>query len=188
MDSLPTPLLPPVVVKATLMMREDITPSASGWKYAEYRMSKNQMKEKVGASKIIGLIHDRPVYVLCKNYERQRVENDLKRLHQNSVQIESDFKREIDITLPSARSHAEDQLKNKCKQKHDETVADFGLAVRFRNGAVREFKNRGGEMTNYKYAELFAANVHERHQRIALELVTDLDPDNDDAIVIFSSA
>ena len=27
---------------------------------------------------------------------------------------------------------------------------------------VREFKNRGGEMTNYKYAELFAANVHER--------------------------
>ncbi|XRB23034.1 retrovirus-related Pol polyprotein [Pseudoscourfieldia marina] len=31
-------------------------------------------------------------------------------------------------------------------------------------------------MTNYKYAELFAANVHERHQRIALELVTDLDP------------
>ena len=50
-------------------MRENITPSASGWKYAEYRMSKNQMKEKVGASKIIGLlIHDRPVYVLCKNY------------------------------------------------------------------------------------------------------------------------
>ena len=68
MDSLPTPLLPPVVVKATLM-REDITPSASGWKYAEYRMSKNQMKEKVGASKIIAwLIHDRHVYVLCKNY------------------------------------------------------------------------------------------------------------------------
>ena len=67
MDSLPTPLLPPVV-KATLM-REDITPSASGWKYAEYRMSKNQMKEKVGASKIIAwLIHDRHVYVLCKNY------------------------------------------------------------------------------------------------------------------------
>ncbi|XRB18234.1 hypothetical protein RI054_17g80800 [Pseudoscourfieldia marina] len=67
----------------------------------------------------------------------------------------------------------EDQLKTKTKQKHDETVAEFGL--RFR-GAVREFKNRGGEMTNYKYAELFAANVHERHQRIALELVTDLDP------------
>ncbi|XRB19312.1 retrovirus-related Pol polyprotein [Pseudoscourfieldia marina] len=83
------------------------------------------------------------------------------------------LKREIDITLPSARSHAEDQLKTKTKQKHDETVAEFGL--RFR-GAVREFKNRGGEMTNYKYAELFAANVHERHQRIALELVTDLDP------------
>ncbi|XRB14892.1 retrovirus-related Pol polyprotein [Pseudoscourfieldia marina] len=79
------------------------------------------------------------------------------------------LKREIDITLPSARSHAEDQLKTKTKQKHDETVAEFGL--RFR-GAVREFKNRGGEMTNYKYAELFAANVHERHQRIALELKT----------------
>ncbi|XRB16525.1 RNA-dependent DNA polymerase [Pseudoscourfieldia marina] len=71
------------------------------------------------------------------------------------------LKREIDITLPSARSHAEDQLKTKTKQKHDETVAEFGL--RFR-GAVREFKNRGGEMTNYKYAELFAANVHERHR------------------------
>ena len=28
--------------------------------------------------------------------------------------------------------------------------------------AIREFKNREGEMTNYKYAELFAANVHER--------------------------
>ncbi|XRB14959.1 retrovirus-related Pol polyprotein [Pseudoscourfieldia marina] len=39
-------------------------------------------------------------------------------------------------------------------------------------------------MTNYKYAELFAANVHERHQRIALELVTDLDPDDDNAIII----
>ncbi|XRB17836.1 retrovirus-related Pol polyprotein [Pseudoscourfieldia marina] len=91
------------------------------------------------------------------------------------------LKREIDITLPSARSHAEDQLKTKTKQKHDETVAEFGL--RFR-GAVREFKNRGGEMTNYKYAELFAANVHERHQRIALELVTDLDPDDDNAIII----
>ncbi|XRB24844.1 hypothetical protein RI054_40g147000 [Pseudoscourfieldia marina] len=61
------------------------------------------------------------------------------------------LKREIDITLPSARSHAEDQLKTKTKQKHDETVAEFGL--RFR-GAVREFKNRGGEMTNYKYAEM----------------------------------
>ncbi|XRB23584.1 retrovirus-related Pol polyprotein [Pseudoscourfieldia marina] len=81
---------------------------------------------------------------------------------------------------PSRRSHAEDQLKTKTKQKHDETVAEFGL--RFR-GAVREFKNRGGEMTNYKYAE-FAANVHERHQRIALELVTDLDPDDDNAIII----
>ncbi|XRB23313.1 retrotransposon protein [Pseudoscourfieldia marina] len=79
------------------------------------------------------------------------------------------------------RSHAEDQLKTKTKQKHDETVAEFGL--RFR-GARREFKNRGGEMTNYKYAELFAANVHERHQRIALELVTDLDPDDDNAIII----
>ena len=39
-------------------------------------------------------------------------------------------------------------------------------------------------MTNYKYAELFAANVHERHQRIALELVTDLDPDDDNAIIM----
>ncbi|XRB19874.1 RNA-dependent DNA polymerase [Pseudoscourfieldia marina] len=95
--------------------------------------------------------------------------------------MQPDSKREIDITLPSARSHAEDQLKTKTKQKHDETVAEFGL--RFR-GAVREFKNRGGEMTNYKYAELFAANVHERHQRIALELVTDLDPDDDNAIII----
>ncbi|XRB21177.1 hypothetical protein RI054_26g110260 [Pseudoscourfieldia marina] len=45
--------------------------------------------------------------------------------------------------------------------------SDYAFAVR-----VREFKNRGGEMTNYKYAELFAANVHERHQRIALELKT----------------
>ncbi|XRB10872.1 retrovirus-related Pol polyprotein [Pseudoscourfieldia marina] len=85
------------------------------------------------------------------------------------MQLWTALKREIDITLPSARSHAEDQLKTKTKQKHDETVAEFGL--RFR-GAVREFKNRGGEMTNYKYAELFAANVHERHQRIALELKT----------------
>ncbi|XRB11302.1 integrase catalytic domain-containing protein [Pseudoscourfieldia marina] len=91
----------------------------------------------------------------------------------DGMQLWTALKREIDITLPSARSHAEDQLKTKTKQKHDETVAEFGL--RFR-GAVREFKNRGGEMTNYKYAELFAANVHERHQRIALELVTDLDP------------
>ncbi|XRB22860.1 retrovirus-related Pol polyprotein [Pseudoscourfieldia marina] len=97
------------------------------------------------------------------------------------MQLWTALKREIDITLPSARSHAEDQLKTKTKQKHDETVAEFGL--RFR-GAVREFKNRGGEMTNYKYAELFAANVHERHQRIALELVTDLDPDDDNAIII----
>ncbi|XRB20154.1 retrovirus-related Pol polyprotein [Pseudoscourfieldia marina] len=91
----------------------------------------------------------------------------------DGMQLWTALKREIDITLPSARSHAEDQLKTKTKQKHDETVAEFGL--RFR-GAVREFKNRGGEMTNYKYAELFAANVHERHRRIALELVTDLDP------------
>ncbi|XRB13761.1 hypothetical protein RI054_07g35990 [Pseudoscourfieldia marina] len=87
----------------------------------------------------------------------------------DGMQLWTALKREIDITLPSARSHAEDQLKTKTKQKHDETVAEFGL--RFR-GAVREFKNRGGEMTNYKYAELFAANVHERHQRIALELKT----------------
>ncbi|XRB24332.1 retrovirus-related Pol polyprotein [Pseudoscourfieldia marina] len=65
------------------------------------------------------------------------------------------LKREIDITLPSARSHAEDQLKTKTKQKHDETVAEFGL--RFRGA---------------------------RHQRIALELVTDLDPDDDNAIII----
>ncbi|XRB12274.1 retrovirus-related Pol polyprotein [Pseudoscourfieldia marina] len=99
----------------------------------------------------------------------------------DGMQLWTTLKREIDITLPSARSHAEDQLKTKTKQKHDETVAEFGL--RFR-GAVREFKNRGGEMTNYKYAELFAANVHERHQRIALELVTDLDPDDDNAIII----
>ncbi|XRB20680.1 hypothetical protein RI054_25g105290 [Pseudoscourfieldia marina] len=56
--------------------------------------------------------------------------------------------------------------------------SDYAFAVR------REFKNRGGEMTNYKYAELFVANVHERHQRIALELVTDLDPDDDNAIII----
>ncbi|XRB14738.1 retrovirus-related Pol polyprotein [Pseudoscourfieldia marina] len=99
----------------------------------------------------------------------------------DGMQLWTALKREIDITLPSARSHAEDQLKTKTKQKHDETVAEFGL--RFR-GAIREFKNRGGEMTNYKYAELFAANVHERHQRIALELVTDLDPDDDNAIII----
>ncbi|XRB17802.1 retrovirus-related Pol polyprotein [Pseudoscourfieldia marina] len=99
----------------------------------------------------------------------------------DGMQLWTALKREIDITLPSARSHAEDQLKTKTKQKHDETVAEFGL--RFR-GAVRRFKNRGGEMTNYKYAELFAANVHERHQRIALELVTDLDPDDDNAIII----
>ncbi|XRB10312.1 retrovirus-related Pol polyprotein [Pseudoscourfieldia marina] len=99
----------------------------------------------------------------------------------DGMQLWTALKREIDITLPSARSHAEDQLKTKTKQKHDETVAEFGL--RFR-GAVREFKNRGGEMTNYKYAELLAANVHERHQRIALELVTDLDPDDDNAIII----
>ncbi|XRB22913.1 hypothetical protein RI054_32g127650 [Pseudoscourfieldia marina] len=78
----------------------------------------------------------------------------------DGMQLWTALKREIDITLPSARSHAEDQLKTKTKQKHDETVAEFGL--RFR-GAVREFKNRGGEMTNYKYAELFVANVHERH-------------------------
>ncbi|XRB12332.1 hypothetical protein RI054_04g21680 [Pseudoscourfieldia marina] len=71
----------------------------------------------------------------------------------DGMQLWTALKREIDITLPSARSHAEDQLKTKTKQKHDETVAEFGL--RFR-GAVREFKNRGGEMTNYKYAELFA--------------------------------
>ena len=60
----------------------------------------------------------------------------------DGMQLWTALKREIDITLPSARSHAEDQLKTKTKQKHDETVADFGL--RFR-GAVREFKNRGGE-------------------------------------------
>ena len=70
----------------------------------------------------------------------------------DGMQLWKALKREIDITLPSARSHAEDQLKTKTKQKHDETVAEFGL--RFR-GAVREFKNRGGEMTNYKYAELW---------------------------------
>ncbi|XRB20552.1 hypothetical protein RI054_24g104010 [Pseudoscourfieldia marina] len=56
--------------------------------------------------------------------------------------------------------------------------SDYAFAVR------REFKNRGGEMTNYKYVELFLANVHERHRRIALELVTDLDPDDDNAIII----
>ncbi|XRB20615.1 hypothetical protein RI054_24g104640 [Pseudoscourfieldia marina] len=49
----------------------------------------------------------------------------------------------------------EDQLKTKTKQKHDETVAEFGL--RFRGA---------------------------RHRRIALELVTDLDPDDDNAIII----
>ncbi|XRB14242.1 hypothetical protein RI054_08g40810 [Pseudoscourfieldia marina] len=40
------------------------------------------------------------------------------------------LKREIDITLPSARSHAEDQLKTKTKQKHDETArnSDYAFA------------------------------------------------------------
>ncbi|XRB14262.1 retrovirus-related Pol polyprotein [Pseudoscourfieldia marina] len=73
----------------------------------------------------------------------------------DGMQLWTALKREIDITLPSARSHAEDQLKTKTKQKHDETVAEFGL--RFRGA---------------------------RHQRIALELVTDLDPDDDNAIII----
>ncbi|XRB20596.1 retrovirus-related Pol polyprotein [Pseudoscourfieldia marina] len=59
----------------------------------------------------------------------------------DGMQLWTALKREIDITLPSARSHAEDQLKTKTKQKHDETVAEFGL--RFR--AV-------------------CANVHERHR------------------------
>ncbi|XRB16374.1 hypothetical protein RI054_12g62170 [Pseudoscourfieldia marina] len=62
----------------------------------------------------------------------------------DGMQLWTALKREIDITLPSARSHAEDQLKTKTKQKHDETVAEFGL--RFR-GAVREFKNRGDPTT-----------------------------------------
>ncbi|XRB13424.1 retrovirus-related Pol polyprotein [Pseudoscourfieldia marina] len=80
----------------------------------------------------------------------------------DGMQLWTALKREIDITLPSRRSHAEDQLKTKTKQKHDETVAEFGL--RFRGA--------------------FVANVHERHRRIALELVTDLDPDDDNAIII----
>ncbi|XRB13652.1 hypothetical protein RI054_06g34900 [Pseudoscourfieldia marina] len=42
----------------------------------------------------------------------------------DGMQLWTALKREIDITLPSARSHAEDQLKTKTKQKHDETVAD----------------------------------------------------------------
>ena len=48
----------------------------------------------------------------------------------DGMQLWRALKHEIDITLPSARSHAEDQLKNKIKQKHDETVADFGLRFR----------------------------------------------------------
>ncbi|XRB22798.1 retrovirus-related Pol polyprotein [Pseudoscourfieldia marina] len=78
----------------------------------------------------------------------------------DGMQLWTALKREIDITLPSARSHAEDQLKTKTKQKHDETVAEFGL--RFR-----------GAYANSRIAA-----------RIALELVTDLDPDDDNAIII----
>ncbi|XRB23240.1 retrotransposon protein [Pseudoscourfieldia marina] len=78
----------------------------------------------------------------------------------DGMQLWTALKREIDITLPSARSHAEDQLKTKTKQKHDETVAEFGL--RFR-----------GADANSRIAA-----------RIALELVTDLDPDDDNAIII----
>ncbi|XRB17784.1 retrovirus-related Pol polyprotein [Pseudoscourfieldia marina] len=48
----------------------------------------------------------------------------------DGMQLWTALKREIDITLPSARSHAEDQLKTKTKQKHDETVAEFGLRFR----------------------------------------------------------
>ncbi|XRB22001.1 retrovirus-related Pol polyprotein [Pseudoscourfieldia marina] len=52
----------------------------------------------------------------------------------DGMQLWTALKREIDITLPSARSHAEDQLKTKTKQKHDETVAEFGL--RFRGARI----------------------------------------------------
>ena len=39
-------------------------------------MSKNQMKEKVGASKIIGLIHDRPELSAAKTTLRDLLRDD----------------------------------------------------------------------------------------------------------------
>ncbi|XRB14702.1 hypothetical protein RI054_08g45420 [Pseudoscourfieldia marina] len=96
----------------------------------------------------------------------------------DGMQLWTALKREIDITSPktiSREDHSRPKL-NKSMTKPSRN-SDYAFAVR------REFKNRGGEMTNYKYAELFVANVHERH-RIALELVTDLDPDDDNAIII----
>ncbi|XRB14190.1 retrotransposon protein [Pseudoscourfieldia marina] len=97
----------------------------------------------------------------------------------DGMQLWTALKREIDITAPSARSHAEDQLKTKTKQKHDETVAEFGL--RFR-GAVREFKNRGGEMTNYKYVVLLPTSTSGTGASPLNWF--DLDPDDDNAIII----
>ncbi|XRB25249.1 hypothetical protein RI054_43g151070 [Pseudoscourfieldia marina] len=80
----------------------------------------------------------------------------------DGMRLWTTLKREIDITRPR-HDLTRRPLKTKTKQKHDETVAEFGL--RFR-GAVREFKNRGAA------------------PRIALELVTDLDHDDDNAIII----
>ncbi|XRB11320.1 hypothetical protein RI054_02g11350 [Pseudoscourfieldia marina] len=56
----------------------------------------------------------------------------------DGMQLWTALKREIDITLPSARSHAEDQLKTKTKQKHDETVAEFGLRFRGADTRIQE--------------------------------------------------
>ncbi|XRB25473.1 retrovirus-related Pol polyprotein [Pseudoscourfieldia marina] len=81
----------------------------------------------------------------------------------DGMQLWTALKREIDITLPSARSHAEDHSRprlNKSMTKLSRS-SDYAFAVQYANSRIAA-----------------------RHRRIALELVTDLDPDDDNAIII----
>ncbi|XRB15682.1 retrovirus-related Pol polyprotein [Pseudoscourfieldia marina] len=79
----------------------------------------------------------------------------------DGMQLWTALKREIDITRP----------------QHDLTQKTSSRP-RLNKSMTKLSRN-----SDYAFA-LFAANVHERHQRIALELVTDLDPDDDNAIII----
>ncbi|XRB24767.1 retrovirus-related Pol polyprotein [Pseudoscourfieldia marina] len=79
----------------------------------------------------------------------------------DGMQLWTALKREIDITLP----------------QHDLTQKTSSRP------RLNKSMTKLSRSSDYAFA-LFAANVHERHQRIALELVTDLDPDDDNAIII----
>ncbi|XRB16947.1 hypothetical protein RI054_14g67910 [Pseudoscourfieldia marina] len=89
----------------------------------------------------------------------------------DGMQLWTALKREIDITPPSARSHAEDQLKTKTKQKHDETVAEFGLRFRDHDDdnaiIIPDIIRRTNERASL-HDRIIRANPENRRRRLAL--------------------